>query len=317
MSVSRILSKPVIHHPPSLGEHQLVAIRRYSKKSEGSALSSPLAVGRMALPSNQLKPGKKGKAVLVIHTWKDHLWEMGSKWEMPEDTILDTAVVEEEAEEEDQPLTKEEDTPTPAPADEGSSAQTREIAIAITFTPDEVTELLNKALLQAVSESLSSAPSSVFPMPATIFYTNHILPSRPAFPTTVLTPACLVNSEPFTFETRHPPPVETDVTIKSSSHKSLTTFLKAAEKSGLLTLKPPQKQQPDVLITSVNPLHPNVKSHKPFMTVKGVELKEAKKAARTEKSEKENQAKSGEVQIKELWKPHQSTLNLFEAMGKR
>jgi len=311
------LSKPVIHHPPSLGEHQLVAIRRYLNKNEGAALSPPLAVGRMALPSNQLKPaGKKGKAVLIIHTWKDHLWEMGSKGDMPEDTILDTAAAEEEAEAEDRPSTKEE---TPAPTGESSSAQPREVAMSITFTPDEVTELLNKALLQAVSESLSSAPPSVFPMPATIFYTNHILPSRPAFPTTVLTPVCLVNSEgePFTLETRRPPPVETDITIKSSSHKSLTTFLKAAEKSGLLTLKPPQKQQPDVLVTWVNPSHPNVKSHKPFVTIKSVELKEAKKAERTERSERENQAKSGEVQIKELWKPHQSTLNLFEAMGAR
>jgi len=283
-------------------------------KSEGPALSPPLAVGWMALPSDQLKTvGKKGKAVLVIHTWKDRLWEMGSKGDMPEDTILGTAAVEEE--EEGQASAKEEDTPTPAPASESSTAQLREASI--TFTPDEVTELLNKALLQAVSETLSSAPSSVFPMPATILYTNHILPSRPAFPTIVLTPTCIVNSEgePFTFETRHPPPVETDITIKSSSHKSLTTFLKAAEKSGLLTLKPPQKQQPDVLITSVNSSHPNVKSHKPFVTAKSVELREAKKAART--SERENQAKSAEVQIKELWKPHQSTVNLFEAMRAR
>src|SRR6266542_2455471 len=109
-------------------------------KSEGPALSPPLAVGWMALPSDQLKTvGKKGKAVLVIHTWKDRLWEMGSKGDMPEDTILGTAAVEEEAE--GQASAKEEDTPTPAPASESSTAQLREASI--TFTPDEVTELLN------------------------------------------------------------------------------------------------------------------------------------------------------------------------------
>ena len=92
-------------------------------------------------------------------------------------------------------------------------------------------------------------------------------------------------------------------------------FLKAAEKSALLTLKSPQKQQPDVLVTSVNASHPEVVDHTPFVTVKDLELKAAKKAAREEK-EKESQS-NGKIEIKELWKPHQSTVELFEAMGQK
>jgi translation initiation factor 2D len=38
----------------------------------------------MAVPS-------EGKAVLLIHTWKDHLWDMGSKPNVPEVTVLITS----------------------------------------------------------------------------------------------------------------------------------------------------------------------------------------------------------------------------------
>jgi translation initiation factor 2D len=63
-------------------------------------------------------------------------------------------------------------------------------------------------------------------MPATTLYSNYLLPDR-AFPTRVLAPANLVSDEPTTDD---PPPIETEIAIQSSSQKSLTSFLKAAEK---------------------------------------------------------------------------------------
>jgi translation initiation factor 2D len=80
---------------------------------------------------------------------------------------------------------------------------------------------------QAISENLSSLLSSTFPMPATTLYSNYLLLDRPAFPTRVVAPANLVSDEPTTDD---PPPIETEIAIKSSSQKSLTSFLKAAEK---------------------------------------------------------------------------------------
>ena len=44
----------------------------------------------MALPSDEIKEdGKKGKAVFVLHTWKDSLWELGGGEDVPE--VRDTA----------------------------------------------------------------------------------------------------------------------------------------------------------------------------------------------------------------------------------
>jgi translation initiation factor 2D len=229
----------------------------------------------------------------------------------PADTILTTSSAQEH---EDDSRGKD-GAATPPPPSEKSPSPTLEAGAptSVSYKADEVTELLRKALLQAISTSLKSLPSSSFPIPATLLYTNHILPSRPAFPTLVVSPASW--SENLLSGSTDAPHIDTDITIKASSHKSLTTFLKGAEKSALLTLKPPQKQQPDVLVTSVNASHPDVIHHTPFVTVKDLELKAAKKAAR---EEKEKESRFGrEVEIKELWKPHQSTVELFEGMGSK
>ncbi|RDB15094.1 Eukaryotic translation initiation factor 2D [Hypsizygus marmoreus] len=303
----------VVHHAPSLRENQLVSIVQYNHSRETPTISPPLAVGRMALPGDMIDAGQeKGKAVYVLHTWKDHLWEMGSKGDVPEPTPIGSGA--------------EEQTSQPADSDaagDGSqqaadSPPTNDLSnLTISpswsdptvppYTPQEITSLLHISLLQAISTSI---PASSFPIPATIFYTNHILPSRPAFPASIVP-----HSGPSPPD-MSPCPSSSDITIKSSTHKSLTTFLKAEEKSSLLTLKAPQKhsQHQDVLITSVNLKHPSVAGHHRYVTVKDVEATAAKKALKEEKA-KELEDGGGEVEVTELWKPHQATTALFEGMG--
>ena len=287
----------VIHHSPSLQPHQLVSILQYNRDPENPSLTPPLAVGRMAVPSETLSQGRteKGKAVLVLHTWKDHLWHMGSKRDVPEAVQFNS----------DGNQAVHVSSPQP-PTDDLSNLAIHPSEDAPTYTPQEITTLLNISLYQAIS---SAIPSSSFPIPATNFYTNHILPSRPVFPTSIIS-----HSDPLSPDAS---PSHTEITIKSSTHKSLTTFLKAAEKSGLLTLKSPQKhsQQTDLLVTSVNNKHPSVAGHVHHLSVKDVQNKAAKKAMQEEKA-KEAERK-GEVQVTELWKPHQTTVGVFEAMGAR
>jgi len=291
----------------------------------------------MALPSNRLRVSgtEKGKAVHIAHTWKDYLWDMGAKSDIPEDTLIETqqpasaneASSGDDGEEQDeeethnnaedpQPATPPPDSEPPSSTDVAPSNPTTGGPSIVKFTAEEVTELLNRALYRAISVHLKSLPTSSFPIPATQFYSNYILPSRPAFPALILPPAGLTMSETDANKEKEPPVVETEISIKASTHKSLTTFLKAAEKNGLITLKPPQKKsQPDVLITSVNAKHPSVVGHASFVTVKDVEVTAAKKAAREEKQRESNAHK--EVEIKELWKPHQDSIELFEGMGGR
>lgn len=292
----------VVHHTPSLVEGQLVAIRQYTRENESDVLSPSLAVGRMALPSDQLRDGgkEKGKAVYVVHTWKDRLWEMGSKPDVPEGSTLD------QRDDGNENAIEGAKPATPPPKSQ-----------ALSYTPQETTNLLLKSLLQAISTTVSSLPPSSFPIPSTLLYTNHILPSRPAFPTLVLPPSALSPTTAEEEEENKPHIDPSELSIKSSNHKSLTSFLKSAEKQGLLTLKSPPKHSnsPDILITSINGSHPLVADHQAYVTVGDLEKTAAKRAKKEEREKEEEKRGRGEVGVRELWKPHLGSLDLFEGLG--
>ncbi|KAF5329435.1 hypothetical protein D9619_008997 [Psilocybe cf. subviscida] len=365
--------KPVVHATPGLSEGQLVCVRQYISKNPSQpnttpALSPPVAVGRLALNSDLLRSARssedtnKGKAVHVVHTWKDHLWEMAgksSKREMPPNTPLPTPAkpmdaekegVEDEEEDDDDdgsasssPPTSSAMPPSPTPPPDNQVDAPASPA-GVTYTPAEVSTLLELALVQAIAKSLADGanPKSLFPIPATKFYTDHILPCRPAFPTLVLPPSSSSSSPPLASaptnaanddnlnETRGDAPrVLTDLTIKSSSHKNLSAFLKAMEKAGLVSVKQPQKNQPDVLVTGVHADHARVAAHAGFATVADVERTEARRKARLEAQSAEGQGGGqggsggggggkgggGMLTIRELYAPEGPMKEVFEAFG--
>ncbi|KAJ7145797.1 hypothetical protein C8R44DRAFT_755904 [Mycena epipterygia] len=296
----------VVHHTPSLHEGQLVSISQYTH-GEIPTLSCPLAIGRMALPSDQIQEGRqeKGKAVYVLHTWKDHLWDMGSKPDMPAPTSF--ALEQEPAGV--TPLLPsdggaiQDASPPPSSEDPDVSEEApTALPTASSYTPNEISSLLQTSLLQALSTVLSEFPTSSFPMSASMFFENYVLPYRPAFPYSVL---------PNGSESLNPQ----DITIKTSGHKSLTAFLKSAEKASFLTLKAPPKhgQHTELMVTGVNASHPTVAGHKSFVTCKDIETRAAKKSQREERLKVAEQD-SG-VEVKELWKPHMRSVELFEAFG--
>ncbi|KAJ6476284.1 eukaryotic translation initiation factor SUI1 family protein [Mycena sanguinolenta] len=286
----------VVHHTPSLREGQLVSISQYTH-AEKPTLSPPLAVGRMALASDKIQDGhqEKGKAVYVLHTWKDHLWDMGSKPDVPEAVLFASEPQSQRADE----ASSEDHEP-----ESGNAVDAFSLSPARSYTAEEISALLQASLLQALSTALSELPTSSFPISASTFYSTYILPYRPAFPKSVLP-----------IESDSPDPQ--DITIKNSSHKSLTAFLKSAEKGSLLTLKAPPKhgQQTEVVVTAVNASHPSVAAHKAYATVKDLETRAAKKAQREERLKEAEQESGHWVEIKELWKPHLRSVELFEALG--
>jgi len=63
----------------------LASIAQFVRDARGP----PLAMGRMAVDSDKIDHGMtRGKAVIVLHTWKDHLWAIGSKGEPPEAVLV-------------------------------------------------------------------------------------------------------------------------------------------------------------------------------------------------------------------------------------
>ncbi|KAJ8075178.1 hypothetical protein PM082_019506 [Marasmius tenuissimus] len=305
----------VVHHSTTnLSEGQLVSVCKYERREGVPTLSPPLAVGRMAVSGERLAEGgqEKGKAVLVFHTWKDHLWAMGSKAEPPEDVPIQSSTETEDNAAEDEGGEQQQHSDIPAQVTNAlEDLSTDDPESTYTYTPDEVSTLLHKSLLQALTTSLSTLPASSFPIPSTLFNTSHILPARPNFPSLVLIPSSAASTEHV-----DPRSISIDgrtLTIKSSSHKSLTSFLKHAEKSGLLTTKASSKT--DLLITSVNPTHLQVQTHVSHVTVGEVDAKSLKKAKREEEGKREREREREGLDVRELVKPSGGSVRVFEAMG--
>jgi translation initiation factor 2D len=127
-------------------------------------------------------------------------------------------------------------------------------------------------------------------MPSTTFYTSHLLPSRPAHTA---------------------PPSSPPVDIKHSSHKSLTAFLRAAEKAGLLTLK---SVRGELLVARVAPTtHPAVAAHRLHASVRDAE---ERRVRRDERAAGMESSQAGEMRVVEKWRPHLGSVAFFREMGK-
>ncbi|KAI6004977.1 hypothetical protein EDC04DRAFT_2871789 [Pisolithus marmoratus] len=269
---------------------QLVAIAQYITDSP-TTRGPPLVVGRLAVDLDKLKVGGKGKAVHLLHSWKDYLFAMGSKADPP--GIVEIQEVGESKESEG------EIAGTGAAGEQGKpSAEVQEVeSIKPPVDPVRgplVSSILRNAVLQAVRGTLKSIPTSSFPIPAGTFYSSYVLPYRPAFVRRNV-PGTDSSSTPSGNDgcTSEYPPID----IKHSTYKSLAAFLKILDKQGILTIK---DMKPEPLVMSVSASHSEVLSHTPYVSLRDIQLKEEKR----KKREGEERAKVQEMEIKELWKPH-------------
>ncbi|KAI6102858.1 hypothetical protein F5141DRAFT_1133198 [Pisolithus sp. B1] len=291
---------------------QLVAIAQYIKDCP-TTCGPPLAVGRLAVDLGKLKAGGKGKAVHLLHSWKDCLFNVGSKVDPPgvvevqevggskegaEGQAAETVITGEQ----DEPSAEAQEVggtdfgegnPDP-PADPAPRHLVQQPRPAPQLPKEEVSTILRNAILQAIRGTLKSLPTSSFPVPAGTFYSSYILPYRPAF---VRRPV------PEPDDSSVPPRNDSGtseyplIDIKHSTYKSLAAFLKVLDKQGILTIK---DMKPEPLVMSVAASHSEVLSHTPYVSLRDIQLKEEKR----EKREEEEKAKVQEMEIKELWKPH-------------
>ncbi|KAL5525212.1 hypothetical protein ACEPAF_9081 [Sanghuangporus sanghuang] len=294
-------------------EGHLVSVTQYIP----GAVGPPLAVGRMAMPGARVREeDAKGKAVRILHVYKDRLWEMGGKGEPPEPEVR-PVLEDREAEEGEREGAEEKgnadgeksekashdvEAATPPPASEVEEADiVEEDAAPPPLDPQEVSSILRSSLIQAIKTTLSSLPQASFPIPSTTLYTQHILPSRPAH-----LPSVSNSNSSYTSSST------TAIDIKHSESKNLTSFLRLAEKEGLLKLKEQRGKGgsgADVQVVSVNAEHADVKAHRVYRTIGEVE-------AKREKREAKDAARPKEIGVTELWKPHQQSIRLFEVLGK-
>src|ERR1700753_3872474 len=73
-------SDSVVTCPTGLIQDQVVSVAEYSR----TALPVPVAVGTMAIHSDQMNDNTKGKAVYMLQVAGGELWSMGSKATAPD-----------------------------------------------------------------------------------------------------------------------------------------------------------------------------------------------------------------------------------------
>ncbi|PIL26086.1 hypothetical protein GSI_11840 [Ganoderma sinense ZZ0214-1] len=272
----------------------------------------------MAVSSDTIRSAEtadvKGKAVYILHAWKDALWEMGpsKKTDPPAPVEIKSSAVEttvgDEAGSRDKSTGSAAASPSPPPGVTPSQAEgqatpeaqvsTEEVAEtkAAALTPEDVSECLRLAIIHAIGTVLADVPPSTFPMPASTFWSSYVLPARPA---AALGPNGLADANL--------------LDVKHSTHKNVKSFLKACAKEGLVKLK---ETKGDVVVTAVYPQHPAVAARRPHRTIADLEAK-AKKAEQREQKEKAAEEKrKGEIHVAELWKPFGSTVPFFVSAEK-
>ncbi|KAJ2741979.1 hypothetical protein GGI20_004812 [Coemansia sp. BCRC 34301] len=195
---------------PDLKRGALVAIR-----CPGNAAAQ--AVGVLNLDTHGLHSvaGAKGKAVLITHTYMDHLWGSGSKRPMPTIEPGEVADLVRIGQDSDSDENDEPHMPDPLETEGGGDHADVEAAAeeseVDTIAPSEMDELLMNALRQVMATVLDNTHATeLLPINASTIYSNYMAPNAPR---------------------------GQELDIKKSTFKKLAKFLKAAEKHGLLKLK--------------------------------------------------------------------------------
>ncbi|KAI9489297.1 hypothetical protein BDB00DRAFT_981244 [Zychaea mexicana] len=285
---------------PDLGKGDLVAITI-------KGYPYPLAVGTMALPTSEIRvrSGMKGKAVHLIHVYRDHLWAMGDKSDPPETVDIsddgdDEYVEDDGGESKPNELQIKDDAKT-VPVDETSEPKEHdEQEEAKPQLPvKEVDSVLHAALLQALKFKITSENSqSHLPISASTLYSTYILPCRPRGR-------------------------GSDADIKGSSWKKVQKFLKAMEKTKLLKVK---EQRGEMMVTSVNWMHESFQGLDSYKTVgtssatQQQQQQQQKTTANTTNNSTTakspnhstpSSAREGQINVEDVFRPHGSPVHVF------
>ncbi|KAI8318861.1 hypothetical protein GQ54DRAFT_293732 [Martensiomyces pterosporus] len=248
------------------------------------------AVGVLAIDTKDIRSvaGAKGKAVLIMHTYKDHLWEAGSKSAPPETLQIAEDLGFEAESAEASSLGVGDDDAEEEEEDEPAQNTPAEITAA------EMDALLMETLKQAMATVLDEkTASSLLPINSSAVYSHYIVPNAP---------------------------YGVDLDIKKSTYKKLAKFLKAAEKHGLIKLKDIRGESH---VKSFNWKHRDMVEYKPYKVSQGKKDKgstdagngSAAAGAAATGSQGHQQSAGNQIRVVDLFKPPNALKPLFDDVG--
>ncbi|CAH7668791.1 hypothetical protein BY996DRAFT_4610982 [Phakopsora pachyrhizi] len=243
------------------------------------------AVGRLAEDGDRLVRSETGKAVITIHTRDDFLWKSGSQRipqrldlsdlrgqdpdENPQEVQQSSSLKAEDHDLPDQQPNRTEPPSDPLETTTPSKA----------ISPQDVDEILLSSLLLSLWTSKTERTIPELPMPASLFYSNHVLPFRPT---------------------------DSAVGVKESSSKNLLKWLKMIQKKGYLTIK--EFKATETMVMNINFDHQDVEKVKRYKTlIDGERSKERTQEKHQSREEAEGGVSlASTTRLIELYKPNRS-----------
>lgn len=277
---------------------------------------APIAIGAAAMHSmaavQQAAGQGKGKLIEIMQHYGDTLWQGLGRCAVPNDGFLQGAVAPEGAaaaaaagEAEDAAaLMQELGLDSAAAAAAGSTGSSEAAGAAAgggsssssSPWPDDMDQLMELSLLQAIVKSLKEAD---LPLNSSALWTQHLTPSRP--------PGVLLD-------------------VKKSSHKKMSKFLQAYTKSGLISTRE-DKHSGDTILTAVNRSHALLADFRPYKSA--VNSSSSSSAANGSSGAAEPASSAGgggsaaagdgsglaPLVVEEVFKPSKDVKAVFEAVG--
>ncbi|KAJ2780467.1 hypothetical protein GGI18_003817, partial [Coemansia linderi] len=284
---------------PDLKKGALVAIC-----CPGNAAAQAVGVLNLDTQGLHSVAGAKGKAVLVTHTYQDHLWQLGSKQPLPAiefagatdlvhmgDSPEDNSASSDNEHDWNVMGEKPSDDKPPAPAAPGPATDETPSShldsVAADITPDEMDELLMNSLRQIMATVLDNAHAAdLLPINVSTLYSNYMALNAPR---------------------------GRELDIKKSSHKKLAKFLKAAEKHGLIKLK---DIRGELFVKSFNWTHKDMAEFTPYAVGATKKEKQADgEAGGSAATHGQPGSELDMIRVIELLKPPSALAPLFSDVG--
>ncbi|PIA12675.1 hypothetical protein COEREDRAFT_78698 [Coemansia reversa NRRL 1564] len=253
------------------------------------------AIGTLAVDTKDIHrdSGAKGKAVLIAHTYRDHLWGSGSKAELPEigssrSTLpaSNTASMGEGSSSSSTFSDSVNDgTTNPDTLNKGVGKDN----FTSNILPAEMDSLLMTALKQVMSTVLDKRHATdLLPINASTLYSGYLVSNGPQ---------------------------GLEIDVKRSSYKKLAKFLKAAEKHGLVKLK---DIRGETHVKELNWGHADLAQYQPYKVCQETKSKPQAKERASKQQQygaDGNGDNMGKIRVAELFRPSHALAPLFEDAG--
>lgn len=293
---------------------------------------------------------EKGKAASTLHALGDHIWELGSKLNPPDDEEVRerSKVQRHEGNEASENISsnieegvKAIDLSDATHANGGvegenkGSFDTEEITNrqkdgekGESFSVNEVDEILHLALLQSLKQ-IAKLPGTTLPMPTSALYSTYVLPNRPSkwppldvkgrrrarIAMNLLASADVESGSEGKV-------VEADLSdIRHCSARKLAKWIKQEEKQGLFKTKDVKGK--DTVITSINDSHADMKGFEAYLTIAQVQQQGATMTndlmstnnSKGETASSKPSDSKNVIVIERFWRPSSSCVKLFQEMA--